>query len=97
MFKVNTFSYVVQFSRGGSVDSQQRMLLSVTKSHTGHLHSDQRSGTGGEEEVRLLADHHTPLLALRYVTTIICSAEDCILNRIILPVLDFILLLVVVV
>ncbi|KDR23243.1 hypothetical protein L798_07145 [Zootermopsis nevadensis] len=53
-----------QFVRGGSVDSQQRKLLPVTRSHSGHLHSDQRSGAGSEEEVRLLADHHAPLLAL---------------------------------
>jgi hypothetical protein len=50
------------------VDSRQRLLLPV-KPHASHLQSDQRSGVG-EEEVRLLADHHTPLIALRYVVTV---------------------------
>ncbi|XP_069674943.1 protogenin-like [Periplaneta americana] len=54
-----------QFSRGSNVDPQQRVLLPVAKSRSSHSHSDRRSGSGGEEEVRLLADHHTPLLTLR--------------------------------
>jgi hypothetical protein len=69
----------MQFTHGESVDSQQRLLLPV-KSHASHLQSDQRSGAG-EEAVRLLAEHHTPLITLGYVVALICSTENSIQNR----------------
>jgi hypothetical protein len=69
----------MQFTHGGSVDSRQRLLLPV-KSHASHLQSDQRSGAG-EEEVRLLAEHRTLLIALRYVVAVKCSTENNIQNR----------------
>jgi hypothetical protein len=68
------------------VGSEQRLLLPVTKAHTGHSHSDLRS----EEEVRLLVDHHDPLRAIGYVAALLCSSVNSILNRNILSVFDFI-------
>lgn len=78
--------YVTQFNRGESVDSEQRMLLPVTKDRTSHSCSD----LGSEEEVQLLADHHHPLHKIGYVATLLCSPANCTLNRIILSVCNFI-------
>jgi hypothetical protein len=69
----------MQFTHGESVDSRQRLLLPV-KTHASHLQSDPRS-EAGEEEVRLLSEHNTPLITLRYVVAVICSTESSIRNR----------------
>lgn len=56
------------------MDSRQRLLLPA-KSHASHLQSDQRSGAD-EEEVRLLSEHHAPLIALRYVVAVVCNIRN---------------------
>jgi hypothetical protein len=69
----------MQFTHGESVDSRQSLLL-LAKSHASHSQSDQRSGVG-EEEVRLLSEHHAPLIAYRYVVAVMCSNESSIRKR----------------
>jgi hypothetical protein len=89
---IDTF-YVMQFTRGESVDSRQRSLLPV-KSRASHLQGDDRSGVG-EEEVRLLAEHGTAPMALGYVAAVICGTGNSIRNRKILSVLHFVVMFVV--
>lgn len=64
-------SYVMQFTRGESEDSQQRSLLPV-KSHATHLQGDERS-EASEERVRLL-------IALGYVAAVIFGTGNRIRN-----------------
>ena len=78
--------HVTQFSRAESVGSEQRLPLPVTKAHTSHSNSVLRS----EEEVRLLADHHGSLCTIGYVAALLCNSVNCLLNRSIQTMLDFV-------
>jgi hypothetical protein len=69
----------MQFARGESVDSRQRLLLPV-KAHGSHLQSDERGG-GSEEDVQLLAEHRTPLITPRYVSASVSSTGNSAQNR----------------